>query len=126
MVRGITAPIDVDNDDGGIELDDVAGTIEVSTSNGSIVGRLLASPIAAATTENGRIELSFVSPPRSVTGRTDNGSITVTVPDADVLYRVELSTDNGSTDNAVRTDPNSDRVIELRTNNGSARVRSSG
>jgi len=43
-----------------------------------------------------------------------------------VLYRVDLQTDNGSTDNAVRTDPSSDHVIDLSSGNGSLTVRPPG
>ena len=43
-----------------------------------------------------------------------------------MLYRVDLRTDNGSTDNLVRTDPASDHVIDLSTDNGSITLRPPG
>jgi DUF4097 and DUF4098 domain-containing protein YvlB len=61
-----------------------------------------------------------------VYARTQNGSIEVVVPDTDVLYRVEMDTSHGGTDNLVRTDPNSDRTIDLSTSNGSITVRPPG
>ena len=44
------------------------------------------------------------------------------VPDTPDTYRVEVDTDNGSTDVGVRTDPDSDRSIRAETNNGSVSV----
>ncbi len=125
-VRGMTGPVHVDSDDGNLELDDIAGDISVSNDNGRIVGRRLTSPTVDARNTNGRIELSFLDPPQSVSARTENGRIEVVVPDTDVLYRVDLHTDNGSTDNAVRTDPESDHVIDLSSGNGSITVRPPG
>jgi len=103
VVRGMTGSVDVDSDDGRLELDDIAGDITVSNDSGRIIGRRLTSSTVDATNTNGRIELSFLDPPQAVSARTENGRIDVVVPDTDVLYRVDLHTDNGSTDNAVRT-----------------------
>ncbi len=126
QVRGATGTVDVDTENGSIDLEDVSGNIRASNDNGRITGRRLRSAVVDGRTDNGRIELSFVDPPRSVSGRTSNGGIEVVVPDADVLYRVELRTNNGSTDNLVRTDPSSDRTIDLSSDNGSVTVRPPG
>lgn len=125
-VRGMAGPLDVDSDDGRIELDDVSGDVIASNDNGRIVGRRLTAANVEARNHNGSIELSFLDPPQAVTASTSNGSIEVVVPDAEVLYRVELSTSHGGTDNAVRTDPASDHVIDLSTRNGSVTVRPPG
>jgi hypothetical protein len=125
-VRGMSAPIDIDSDDGRIELDDVSGTIDVSNDDGRIIGRRLTAPSVDARNTNGSIELSFLDPPQSVVASTRNGSIDVVVPDAEVLYRVQMDTRHGGTDNLVRTDPNSDHVIDLSTGNGSITVRPPG
>ncbi len=125
-VRGMTGPVNLDGDDGTVELDDIAGDITVSNDNGRIVGRRLTSSTVDAQNTNGRIELSFLDPPQTVSARTENGRIEVVVPDTDVLYRVDLHTENGGTDNAVRTDPASDHVIDLSTRNGSITLRPPG
>ena len=122
----MTAPIDIDSDDGRVELDDISGTIDVSNDDGRIIGRRLTAPTVDARNTNGSIELSFLDPPQSVAAHTSNGSIEVVVPDTEVLYRVEMDTSHGGTDNLVRTDPNSDRVIDLSTHNGSITVRPPG
>lgn len=123
LVRDSAARLDVDNDNGGIELDGISGQVRARNDNGRIVGRRVTSETVDAATSNGRIELDFAEPPTTVTARTANGSIEVDVPDEDVLYRVELSTGNGTRDNTVRTDPASDRLIDLSTDNGSITVR---
>ena len=125
-VRGMTSPIDVDSDDGRIELDDVSGDLVVSNDDGRIVGRRLTAGTVRVRNHHGSIELSFLDPPQSVSATTTNGSIEVVVPDSEVLYRVEMDTSHGGTDNLVRTDPNSDRVIDLSTRNGSITVRPPG
>ncbi len=125
-LRGASGPIDVDNDNGSIDLEDVSGDIRVSNDNGAITGRRLSAAVVTADTDNGSIELSFVDPPTSVSAQTSNGRIDVVVPDADVLYRVDLRSDNGSTDNFVRTDPSSEFVIDLSSTNGSVTLRPPG
>jgi DUF4097 and DUF4098 domain-containing protein YvlB len=120
---GLSGAVDVDTDNGSIEVSELSGTLRATNDNGRIVGRRLAVARADASTENGRIELAFVEPPDDVRGRSQNGSIDVVVPDDDVAYRVQLETDNGSTDIAVRTDPSSPHAIDLATDNGSLAVR---
>ena len=85
----------------------------MSNDDGRIVGRRLTAAAVDARNTNGRIELSFLDPPQSVSASAENGSIEVVVPDTEVLYRVEMDTGHGGTDNLVRTDPNSDRAIDL-------------
>lgn len=125
-VRGMLAAIDVDSDNGSVLLEDLTGDVRASTDNGRLVGRRLSSATVVASTDNGRVELSFVDPPDSVDAETDNGRIEIVVPDDDVAYRVDLSSGNGSTDTSVRTDPAGDHVIVARTSNGSITVRPPG
>jgi hypothetical protein len=126
LIRGASGSVQVDTDNGSIDLEEVSGDVRASSDNGSITGRRLAAPAVTADTDNGRIELSFVDPPTSVSASTSNGRIDVVVPDSEVLYRVELRTANGSTDNTVRTDPASRNIIDLSTDNGSITVHPPG
>jgi hypothetical protein len=125
-VRGTTVAVAVSSDNGSIDLENISGDITVSNDNGRITGRRLDAAAVRATNQNGDIELTFATAPGSVDATTDNGRIDVVVPDSEVAYRVELSSANGSTDNAVRTDPASDRTIRLTSDNGSVSVRPSG
>lgn len=121
-VSGVTADLDVSVGNGSIELDDVAASLRAASDNGRITGRRLTSPTVDASTDNGSIMLSFLDPPRSVRARSANGSLDVVVPD-DVGYRVDARSDNGSADTTVRTDPSSEYVIDVASDNGSVRVR---
>jgi hypothetical protein len=123
---GLHGAIDLDTDNGRIELVDVSGSIRVTNDNGSVIGTRLGVSNVDASTDNGRVELSFLDPPDDVRGRSQNGRVEVTVPDEEVAYQVQLDTDNGSTEIAVRTDPASTHTIDLATRNGSVRVLSSG
>lgn len=121
-VSGVTADLDVSTGNGSIELDDVASPLRASSDNGRITGRRLTSTTVDASTDNGSIQLSFLDPPRSVRARSANGSADVVVPD-DVGYRVDARSNNGSADTTVRTDPSSEYVIDVASDNGSVRVR---
>lgn len=121
-LRDLTGDVIVDSDNGRIELLRVSGAVRASTSNGSVEGTGLRGPEVSASSRNGSVRLTFAEAPTTVTARTSNGSVEVTVPHDDTAYRVELDTDHGSTDAGVRTDPDSRHVIVATTSNGSARV----
>ena len=123
---GLHGSVDLDTDNGHIEFADVSGTIKVTNDNGRIVGRRIGASTVAASTDNGRIELTFAEPPDDVRARSRNGRIEVAVPDDEVIYRVELATGNGSQHIGVRTDPASPHTIDLATRNGSVSVHRPG
>ena len=45
------------------------------------------------------------------------------MPDDGTAYRVDIQADNGSEDTDVPTDPDSERTITIRTDNGSVTAR---
>ncbi len=56
--------------------------------------------------------------------RSDNGSITVLVPDEEgVAYATATSSSNGGVDELIRTDPTAERRIEARSSNGGISLR---
>lgn len=122
-VRDVDGSVEVDGDDGSIELVRLTGDIVASTDNGSVVATGLRSQVVDADSDNGSVRLTFAEPPRRVEATTENGQVEVVVPDDDTTYLVDIDTDHGSTDIGVRTDPDSDRLIVGRTNNGSVTVR---
>ena len=125
-VIGVAGDVDVDNDDGSIELTGLDGTLTASNDDGRIVGEDLRSANVTADTDDGRVSLTFAAAPTSVVATSNNGSVTVVVPDDGEAYRLDMQTDNGSRDEAVRTDPSSPRSIVIRTDNGSVAARTSG
>lgn len=121
--RNITGPLAVSNDNGLIELADVTGPLTVDNDNGDIVASRVDSQSIEATNDNGDVSVSLVSPPQLVNANSDNGDVDVILPDTGDAYRVDLTTGNGDTVSAVRTDPASQRSIVLETDHGDVTVR---
>jgi len=122
-VSGSDAPITIDGDNGSVRVADVSGPLQLSTDNGRVEGTRLRSPTVTADADNGRVQLGFVVAPTTVVATSSNGSVEVVVPDDGTAYRVDVRADNGSEDGDVPTDPASTRTITVRTDNGSATVR---
>lgn len=122
-VRDIDGPVEADGDDGTVSLVRLSGDVVAGTDNGSVVGTGLRSGVVDADSDNGSVRLTFAEPPRNIEATTDNGSVEVVVPDDDTTYLVDIDSQHGSTDIGVRTDPDSDRLIRGRTQNGNVTVR---
>jgi hypothetical protein len=112
--------VSIETTNGRVEVDDVAGTIDIETDNGAIDADGLLATDVVAETDNGRIELDFDAAPDVVAATSDNGTIDVRVPDGD--YDVEATSDNGTIDVDVPSDPDADRSITVDTDNGAIAV----
>ena len=123
VVRDVNGAVRADGDNGSIELARLAGTLDVATDNGRVRAYALESERVDARTRNGAVRLQFSRPPVEVEAHSENGPVDVVVPRTADAYRVDLDTDNGSTDVAVRTDPAGSRSIEARTRNGDVTAR---
>jgi DUF4097 and DUF4098 domain-containing protein YvlB len=121
-VVGTTGSVEASSDNGSIVLVDVEGDVELHSSNGSLQADGLRAHTVTADTDNGGIHLAFAAAPSFVSAESDNGSVEVRLPEVAGGYRVDMSSDNGSTELGVATDPASDRHIEAFTDNGSVRV----
>jgi hypothetical protein len=122
-LRGVDGPVELDADNGGVEVVDVTGDLTIAGDNGSITASELTSRRVVAETDNGSVTLGFLEPPTSVEARSDNGSVEVVLPETEVAYRLDISTDNGDVSDNIRTSPDSDRSIIAETDNGDATVR---
>jgi Toastrack DUF4097 len=122
-VRGIEAPVYVRSDSGSIELDRLAGNLDAQSDNGRVVARRLTSADVRVSSDNGRVELQFDGEPTTVVADSNNGRVDVLLPDTDAAYRVDISSDNGRVDQQVRVDPASERSITISADNGSVSVR---
>ena len=128
-VRGSTAngaielsavgEVEVQTNNGRIELEDVTGSVDAETSNGRIIGRDLDGDGVRVTSTNGAIELEL-GEPQDVEAHTSNGAIRLEVPSDS--YRVSAETSNGSTDIEVPNDADGRFSLDLRTSNGSITV----
>jgi len=122
-VVGVSGPVRAESDNSGIEVVGVSGDLYLDSDNGSLSGARLEAATVEATTDNGSVHLEFVTAPELVAATSDNGSITVLLPEVDGGYRVEMDTDNGSTDLGVASDPSARRLVVANTDNGDVSVR---
>lgn len=122
-VRDLAGDVEADGDNGRIELVRLSGDVVAETDNGRLTATGLRSASVHADSDNGSVSVTFAEPPSAVTATTDNGSVEVIVPETDDAYRADVSTDHGSRDVGIRTDPDGDRSIVAETNNGSVTVR---
>ncbi|HEY8057913.1 MAG TPA: DUF4097 family beta strand repeat-containing protein [Acidimicrobiales bacterium] len=121
-VTGTTGGVDASSENGAIDLLGVEGDIDIESANGAVHGQDLLAGTVVAATDNGSIDLAFIGAPDAVSAESANGSITLRLPEVTGAYRVEMETDNGSTELGVATDPASDRLIRALSDNGSVRV----
>jgi hypothetical protein len=110
--------VDVRTDTGRITAVDLAGSLRASSDTGSIRAAGMSSSTVEANSGAGEVELRFAEAPDAVRASSDARSVTVVVPDDESTYRVDASSDAGSTRTEVRTDPSSPRTIEVRGSGG--------
>lgn len=122
-VRNVAGDVRIDTDNGRATLSSISGAVSVDADNGRVEGTNLSGATADVRADNGRVELTFSEPPDLVVAESDNGSIDIAVPPIDGAYRVEADTDNGSQNIDIANDPESSRVIRVRSDNGSVTVR---
>jgi len=121
-ISDVDGDVDAATDNGSVRATRIGGDVVLSSDNGSVVATDLRGASAQADSDNGRVELGFVQPPRDVTATSDNGSVEVVVPEG-VDYQVDASTDNGALATLVATAPSSDHDVTARSDNGDVTVR---
>jgi hypothetical protein len=101
----VPSEVSVELDGGGLTADVVGidGALDVSINGGDV-------------------DATFDEAPTAIKARTNGGDIDIVIPDDGLAYRVDASSDGGSTEVDVRTDPTSDRILDLHTNGGSISV----
>lgn len=124
---GVSSELDVATSDSAVEGDDLSGPrVTVRTSNDQVDLSGLRVASVDVSTSNDDVALGFEDSPESVVVRTSNDRVQVVVPDTPVPFAVDLRTSNGSATNQVRSDPTSDRRIDVRTSNDDVTVRYPG
>ncbi len=108
---------------GDVTVTGATGDVDLTSNHGAISATRLRSQYARASSDHGSIHLGFAAAPMQVVASTSHGSATVVVPRTGEAYRVDLSSDHGSTDVAVRTDPTARRTIELSSQHGAVVAR---
>jgi len=120
-----TMDINLDNTNGGIDISDVSGALQVSNTNGHIECLRCAGSMDAETTNGSvRAELISVTPGKKISLETTNGRVAVTVPSS-IAATVDASTTNGSinTDLPITTNHMSHHSVRGTVNGGGAELR---
>jgi DUF4097 and DUF4098 domain-containing protein YvlB len=112
----------VETDNGRVAASGLDGDVAIETDNGAIEATALGGAAVVTETDNGRIHLTFSEAPMSVRAHTDNGSISVRLPDDGGRYAVDADSDNGDVDIDVGTDPEAERTVVARSDNGAIDV----
>lgn len=107
---------------GAVRASDVSGDLDLSTSAGSVTATGVRSSTVRASSSAGSVRVDLAVEPQQVTASSSAGSVQVLVPQGSASYRVNADTSAGSESVDVRTDPASDRVIQVHSSAGSVRV----
>ncbi len=119
------AAVTVDSAVGDITVVDLAGTLSVNSSVGSLTATGLRSDSVTARSSVGDVTLDLVTAPSQVRASSSTGDLTVTVPADDTTYLVTTSTSVGDVRNGVGSDNASTRTIDVRTSVGDITLRRS-
>lgn len=107
---------------GSIEVYDVTGDVDLSTSNASITAGRLGDGKATLRTSNGPVEAGFTGAPALITISTSNAPVTVTL-DGKTPYYDYVTADNGKIDLRNNPDRYATHEVHVDTSNGDATVK---
>jgi DUF4097 and DUF4098 domain-containing protein YvlB len=120
------ADVVVDNDTGDVNVDRLAGHLDLTTDTGDVNGRTLNPVSVRATTSAGDVDLDFTTQPVSVDARSDAGDVSVDVPPGGE-YRVDAVTRGGDVDvHGVLRNDHAVRSISATADVGDVSVRGGG
>jgi len=122
VVRDLRGNVDVETSNSRIEAEALAGTVRLRTSNDVVAATGLSATDVEVHSSNDEVRLSFVDPPQRVVVRSSNDDVGIDVPDTPDAYALDLRTSNGNQRADIRTDPTSDRTIDVHTSNGDVTV----
>ena len=108
---------------GDVTVAGATADLDLTSLHGSIDASRLRSEYVRAVTDHGHLTLRFATAPMQVQGSVAHGDATVVVPRTGEAYHVDLSSDHGSTDSTVRTDPTARRTVDLSSEHGDVTVR---
>jgi hypothetical protein len=125
-VLDVAADVVVDAHDGAVVLERLAGDVRASARDGRVEATSLTSDSVVVDAADFGIDLAFATSPREVVARASYGDVDIVLPDgpadADIAYAVDGQASEGRTTAAIRQDPDSDRTITARADDGSVNV----
>lgn len=122
-VRGLAGRVDAESANGTVEGEALSGPVRLHSGNDTVRATRLRSDSVQADSANGSVHVEFDRPPSSALAHSGNGDVEVVVPRGTEGYDVQIESQNGSTDDQVRTTSTSDRRIVATSNNGDVTVR---
>ncbi|PJM83030.1 hypothetical protein CH313_13775 [Streptomyces sp. TSRI0384-2] len=119
---GLTQSQEISSSNAAVKVENASGDVRLKVRDGNAEAIGISGGQLAAETRNGRLKVVFTEPPRKVTASTDNGNVNVTLPAGGDRYQVRVDAENGRAESSVKDTPGAERTVDVRSNNGSARV----
>jgi hypothetical protein len=94
----------------------------VGEANGANINVVGTSGDVDLSINGGNVDMQFASAPRTVKAETNGGKIVIALPNDADGYRVDAEAEGGSTHVGIRTDPASERLIDVHANGGNISV----
>uniref|UniRef100_A0AAU2VAU1 DUF4097 domain-containing protein n=1 Tax=Streptomyces sp. NBC_00003 TaxID=2903608 RepID=A0AAU2VAU1_9ACTN len=117
---GFDTPLVIASDNGRISVKDSSGPLDLTSRDGRIDGQGIRAKSVRASSDNGRVALTFAVVPDSVVATSNDGRVDLAVPkDA---YKVAARADNGRVDVTVDRSDSSTHVLTARSDNGRVSV----
>ena len=122
-LRDLGGAVDAGSTNSSMSVAGLSGPVRLRATNASVEALGLRATDVDIETSNDDVRAEFDVAPESVVIRSTNAAATVVVPDTADFYRLQLSTSNAGTSAEVRSDPDSDRVLQVTTSNDDIVVR---
>lgn len=123
QLTSVTGDADVRSGSGDVAVDGVrGGSVVARTGSGDITVTRAELARVSGRTGSGDVEVALRGVPDEVLARTGSGDVDVELPQGNDAYAVTVRTGSGDQDVDVRTDPSSDRVVDVETGSGDASV----
>ncbi|MFC9248051.1 DUF4097 family beta strand repeat-containing protein [Streptomyces sp. NPDC057136] len=121
---GFDTRLDLASDNGEVVVRDSSGPLKLESDNGEVVAERISASSVNAHSDNGSVRLMFTSVPALVETVSDNGGITIELPEGEDTYAVTAEADNGDVSVKVPRRDDSPHVVRARSDNGEVTVRS--
>ncbi|MFJ6710005.1 DUF4097 family beta strand repeat-containing protein [Streptomyces sp. RKAG290] len=124
VASGFDTALSLHAGNGKVTVRDTSGPLVLESNNGGIVAEGISGSSVKAESNNGSVRLRFAAVPELVDTVSDNGAVTIELPDGSTSYAVSTEADNGNTSVEVPRSEDSAHVVKARSNNGEVTVRS--
>lgn len=123
QVAGLTGAVNITDESGNVTGTGLAGSrLTFHQHSGDITITGLASPEVSAVDRSGNVLLSFSKAPANVVVHNSSGDVELVLPPGATTYRVQATTNSGSTNVSVPRSPSSQHVITVTNHSGNVTV----